>query len=221
MKIAIASGWATLGKLKRIVGGLSRPGKMPCYSTSISAERCNVGGKLRTVPGSVCNKCYALKGRYVFPNVKAALERRYQSLVSPDWIEAMAILINHYEDKPDRGYFRWHDAGDLQSVDHLDQIIDVVRATPNVKHWLPTREYALVLKWKQAHGDFPDNITVRLSAMKVDGKVPETLGMAVSSVAKDKEYESWTCPAPTQGGKCGPCRACWTSTVKHVTYKIH
>jgi hypothetical protein len=221
MKIAIASGWVTLGELKRIVGGLSRPGKMPCYGTSIPAERCNVGGKLRSVSGSVCFKCYALKGRYVFPNVKAALERRYQALSHPDWVESMSILINHYEDKPDRGYFRWHDAGDLQSAEHLQQIIDVVRATPNVKHWLPTREYALVLKWKQAYGEFPDNITVRVSATKVDGKVPKILGMAVSSVAKDKKYESWTCPAPTQGGKCGPCRACWNPTVKHVTYKIH
>jgi hypothetical protein len=30
-----------------------------------------------------------------------------------------------------------------------------------------------------------------------------------------------TCPAPSQGGKCGDCRACWDPKVKVVSYGKH
>ena len=63
----------TWKQLEVITGGLSAPSKMPCHSFSISAKRCKVGSKLRKVVGSTCNKCYALKGRYVFPNVERAM----------------------------------------------------------------------------------------------------------------------------------------------------
>ena len=59
-----------------LVGGLSAPSKMPCKSFSISAFECITGSRLRKIAGSVCSKCYALKGRYVFPKVQAALDRR-------------------------------------------------------------------------------------------------------------------------------------------------
>jgi len=29
------------------------------------------------------------------------------------------------------------------------------------------------------------------------------------------------CHAPTNGGKCGPCRACWDKTVPVVAYVAH
>jgi hypothetical protein len=55
------------------------------------------------VEGSICNKCYALKGRYVFPNVQDCLERRFQSLSDPRWIDAMSLVLNKVEHS---GYFR-------------------------------------------------------------------------------------------------------------------
>lgn len=59
-----------------ITGGLSRPGKMPEGSISLPARACNMGSKLRKVPGSVCAACYAHEGRYGTPVVQTALERR-------------------------------------------------------------------------------------------------------------------------------------------------
>ena len=56
-----------------ITGGLSKPSKMPSFGYSISARACNVGAKLRKVAGSVCSKCYALKGFYVFSAPRKAL----------------------------------------------------------------------------------------------------------------------------------------------------
>jgi len=49
-----------------LVGGLSKPGKMPGWAIGIPAAECNTGSKLRLIPDSVCSTCYALKGCYVF-----------------------------------------------------------------------------------------------------------------------------------------------------------
>ena len=57
---------------KIITGGLSKPSKMPGYAYNLPATECKIGSKLVKVPGSVCHGCYALKGRYRFPNVKDA-----------------------------------------------------------------------------------------------------------------------------------------------------
>src|SRR5438128_1739442 len=72
------------GKLaETITGGLSITTKMPCPSHGISATRCRLGAILAGKPGTVCSKCYALKGRYAFSNVQKKLEERYQGLFDP------------------------------------------------------------------------------------------------------------------------------------------
>jgi hypothetical protein len=52
-----------------VVHTLSNPGKMPWLSYSIPASTCKLGAALAKVKGTVCNICYAKKGRYVFPIV--------------------------------------------------------------------------------------------------------------------------------------------------------
>ena len=204
---------------KEITGGLSKPSKMPGFAYSIPAQECKKGSELRKIKGSVCEKCYALKGRYVFSNVKAALRRRFEGLNHPQWAEAMAFLIN----QAGINVFRIHDSGDIQSLEHLEKIAAVCRLTPDVRHWLPTREYAIVTAYKEKHGSFPDNLNIRLSAYMVDGPLPtgaaSRLGVTVSGVTSDPTKV--TCPAYKQGGVCGSCRACWDKNQAVVNYPRH
>jgi hypothetical protein len=78
----------------KIVGGLSRPSKMPGWSYGLPAAECKTGQLLVDVVGSTCEGCYATKGCYVFPVVQAAQYRRLESIVKPEWVDAMALLIN-------------------------------------------------------------------------------------------------------------------------------
>ena len=103
----------------KITGGRSAPGKMPEGSYNIPASACQTGQILAKVEGTPCEGCYALKGRYRFPNVKAALARRLKSLDHPDLVEAMTTLVKK------KKHFRWHDSGDIQSVWHLINIFKV------------------------------------------------------------------------------------------------
>ena len=90
-----------------LVGGLSKPSKMPGWSIGIPAKECKTGAKLRLIPNSVCEGCYALKGCYVFKVVQEAQYKRLEAINHPDWVLAMATLIN--SKKPD--VFRWHEIG--------------------------------------------------------------------------------------------------------------
>ena len=75
--------------LEKIVGGLSKPSKMPGPAYNLPAYKCITGQKLAKIPGSVCFGCYALKGRYRFRPVKSAMERRLEALQHPGWVDAM------------------------------------------------------------------------------------------------------------------------------------
>jgi len=196
-----------------LVGGLSKPGKMPWWSYSIPAQRCKVGSKLAKVEGTVCHGCYALKGNYNFPNVQQAMERRLASLKDPRWVDAMSFLLRDLAGKKPR-FFRWHDSGDLQNISHLHKIVAVAKRTPDIQHWLPTKEKGLVLSYVNP---FPANLTVRLSAYHLDTTL-NGAGLPTSSVTTKGDE---TCPAYTQGGKCGSCRKCWDPAIRNVSYPKH
>ena len=197
-------------ELKQITGGLSKPSKMPGFSYNLPATKCITGAKLVKIPGSVCSGCYALKGRYRFPNVKDAMQRRLDSINHPLWTKAMATSI--IETKT--GFFRWHDSGDLQSLDHLKKIFEVCNLTPGIQHWLPTRETSIIACIQA--DEVPKNLIIRLSAHKVDGKASTFWPWTSTVVTSEK-----TCPAAEQGNKCLDCRACWDRTIPNVAYGKH
>ena len=191
-----------------LVGGLSKPSKMPGWSIGIPAKECNTGSKLVNVKGSVCEGCYALKGCYVFAVVQKAQYKRLEAIQHPDWVLAMATLIN--SKKPD--VFRWHDSGDVQDIQHLEKIFEVCRATPSKRHWMPTRE-----AWIKDHmHKAPANLVVRFSSPMVDqGPVKSWANTSTVST------KSRTCPAPDNNNECGSCRACWDPLVKNIEYGKH
>ena len=206
-----------------ITGGLTSTSKMPCKSYSLPTVACVTGYRMAQVKGSICASCYANKGFYAAygKTIEPAQHARLVSLSDPLWVSAMVASIG--TDK----YFRWHDSGDLQSVDHLAQIVEVCKQTPNCQHWLPTREYGMVADYLRTGGTIPDNLVIRLSAMFADKPVsiPASLrnvpGILCSNVHKSAKPVGTICNAPAQGGACRDCRACWNRAVPVVTYAMH
>ena len=112
--------------------------------------------------------------------------------------------------KPD--VFRWHDSGDVQDLDHLNKIYSVCRATPDKRHWLPTRE-----AWIKDHlTDKPNNLVIRFSAPMVDQRAPESWPNSSEVVTSGA-----TCPAAQQDNECRDCRQCWDPMVKTIKYGKH
>tara|TARA_B100000686_G_scaffold157736_1_gene165413 strand:+ start:858 stop:1472 length:615 start_codon:yes stop_codon:yes gene_type:complete len=202
-----------LKEAKEITGGLSQPNKMPGYAYNIPAWHCITGSKLVDIENSVCAGCYALKNRYIMPIQAAAMERRFKSLTHPQWVDAMVVLVTHYSKKVP--FFRWHDSGDLQGVDHLMNIFEVCIRTPQIQHWMPTREVK-ILKGIQPES-VPKNLIIRVSSHMINqGPVKS---WPWTSTVIDKGYH--TCPAATQGNECRDCRQCWNRDYSNVSYGKH
>jgi hypothetical protein len=186
---------------------------MPGYGYGLSANKCIIGAKLAQIPGSVCSGCYALKGRYQFPIVKIAHAKRLQGVAHPQWEDAMVFLIRN----SGTTFFRWHDSGDLQSVDHLAKIVRVAERLPEISFWLPTRELGIVRGFQRLALPIPKNLCVRVSAAMVDGPPPAAFPNTSGVVTDGSE----TCPSRKQGNICGACRACWDTSVPYVSYGRH
>jgi len=191
-----------------IVGGLSKPSKMPGWSIGLPAKECKTGSKLRQVKDSVCYDCYALKGCYVFKVVQDAQYRRLAAVKRLDWVQAMSHLINSKKSN----VFRWHDSGDVQDLDHLNKIYEVCRLTPTRRHWMPTRE-----AWVKNHLDRkPSNLVIRFSAPMVDQAAPASWPNTSTVVTSGA-----TCPSAQQDNQCKDCRNCWNKEIKNISYGQH
>ena len=192
----------------KITGSMTKTKKMPGLSYSLPAWACIVGKKLRKIKNSVCAGCYVLKGNYTrYPAIKAAQYYRLASLMEPDWVPAMVAQVKR------QTWFRWHDAGDLQSVQHLKNIFEVCNQTPATRHWLPTRE----AKFLPLNTDsIPKNLIIRMSSHMID-QAPVKFWPWTSTVSTG----DFTCPASKQDNQCKSCRNCWDRNVAHVSYPKH
>ncbi len=218
----------SLAKAYGIVGSkLARPSKMPGYSFGISAKECQRGGELRHVAGTVCERCYAMRGRYTCGTVVRAHARRLASLDHPRWVEAMAFLIYVHGAE----YFRWFDSGDLQSLEHLANICAVCHRTPSTRHWLPTHEPGIVGRYLERRA-LPRNLVVRISADFIEDRpTTPTHGLPTSTVHRHKgepvpsasgdPRESVECKSYLRENRCAQCRACWDPRVANISYPQH
>ena len=206
----------TIKQALSIVMGFTDTEKMPSLSYSIPADACSKGAKLRKIKGSVCSKCYALKGNYKrYPNIIKVQYKRLNSINNPQWVEAMSYVINNQKKIKTTGVFRWHDSGDLQGVEHLDKILQVVKNTPTIMHWLPTKESQLI---KNYRGKIPHNIVIRLSGSMIDNDNAPIYNNT-STVTTDPLKA--TCKSYENDGKCGDCRKCWDKEIKNISYLFH
>ena len=204
---------------------LSNPSKMPCSSWSLEA--------LKTCPASIdfitgelvdaCKGCYATGGNYRFENVKAPRAHNREDWKRSGWVVDMVTALDN-----DR-YFRWFDSGDMYHIGLAKKIFEVMKRTPWVKHWLPTRMH----KFKKFQSIIDEmnalpNVVVRLSSDSVLGEIIE--GEFTSTIVPEIDKEipichpvmgAFMCRAYDNGGKCGTCRACWDKNEHTIVYKAH
>jgi len=205
----------------KAIGGYSATSKMPSLSYNLPASACRTGRKLATVPGSVCKGCYARKGSYLYPNVRKSLDRHMVALTRAEWVDSNVTLMSAMVEKK-VVWFRWHDSGDIQSLAHLEDIVEIARQVPGMTFWLPTKEYGDIRTYVKRHGAFPANLTVRVSAPMVDSISSQIAGTVSSSVHHNMPAIGFACPATTGTRKtCQDCVACWSGKIANISYGKH
>lgn len=164
-----------------------------------------------------CKGCYAVNGNYRYPNVKAPREFNRTDWQRLDWVDDMVSALQN-----DR-FFRWFDSGDMYALPLAEKILEVMKATPWVNHWLPTRmhkfpKFRLVLEQMQAL----KNVSVRFSSDSVTGEYTKGLhGSVIIPTAADAKKGMTLCRAYENEGKCSGCRACYDKKVAVIAYPAH
>lgn len=214
-----------------IIGGLSFTTKMPCASYNIPAEFCRTGSRLRKIKGSICSDCYACEGEsgssgwYTKDRVQQPMVHRLlQVLFNPRWTDAMNYIFSFHK----WPFFRWHDSGDIQDMQHLRNIVKIAITNPYTKFWLPTQEWEMIIQLWEENGRKPlkelfPNLIIRLSARMKSGYDSTSLAKMLGCAASRTSFkiEEVDCPAHTHGNTCGNCRNCWDYDKIDVTYKLH
>jgi len=211
----------SIAQAQRIAGKISTANtKMPGSSFAVDPFQCKTGSKLAVIEGTVCSKCYARRIASFRPSVKKGYENNMEKLRTADkeeWVDSMVYQIEKAHAKTGEPYHRWFDAGDLDSKKTLNAIIEVAQQTPQIEHWLPTKEAKLV----HDYGLLPKNLVIRLSGTKVNGMVPKSATHTSTVHKHGIGYEGFECPAYNQNNKCDTCRACWDKEIDNISYPLH
>lgn len=214
-------------KSKGNLVNLSKTSKLGTYSWSLQA--------LNTCPASIgtdgtlvdaCKGCYATRGRYNYPRVKAP--RAFN-----DWAWKQDSFVDDFvKALEDVSYFRWFDSGDMYHIELARKILQIMDRTPDTKHWVPTRMH----KFSKFHNvlnamNMLDNVVVRLSSDSIMGEIvdiPIKLDIETTStiipegfIQGFKSEGFFVCNAPMQNGKCLDCRACYDKDVQTIAYIGH
>ena len=181
---------------------------------------------LTTCPGSIaedgdlvdaCKGCYATQGTYHFPLVKKVRAENQEDWKRIEWVSEFTEILQKEK------YFRWFDSGDMYSLKLARKILEVMKATPHVKHWLPTRMYKFS-KFEKIIAEMNSlpNVAVRNSSDSVVGEfTPELHGSTILPTAERVPKGVTLCTAYQNDGKCTGCRNCYDKTVKVIGYPQH
>ena len=201
---------------------LSQTSKMPGKSWSLPAwETCPGARNEDGTPVDACTRCYALTGAYTWPTTIKAREHNLKDWKRSGWVADLVAAINRQRVP----YFRWFDSGDCYSPMLARKIGEVCKATPSVKHWIPSRSHKVpaIRAELDRVGRLP-NVVVRWSSDSTSaGRLRFGRNSTILQTSEDfKPAKGYSlCRAGERGGECQSCRACWSKEIKTVAYVAH
>ena len=209
--------------------------KMNVPSYGVHTNNCNVGTGLNNNPKSICHhsNCYAKNGTFRFRSVRLKMLSNMEFLNSPDFVDTLT-----YEIKKTRcAYFRWFDSGDINSFEQGVKVSTVCMNTPDVKHWIPTKEtkhFRNAEKYMRTVLNYDyHNAVVRYSAHLIDAAPSKLEGIVntstvythIDSPGLTRGANDYICrvydldeDTGERGKSCGTCDACWNPSVSNISY---
>lgn len=197
---------------------LSKTSKLGTFSWSLQAlATCPASLKANGELVDACKGCYATTGFYHMPDAIKLRQANQDDWKRDGWVDDMTNALKK------QSHFRWFDSGDVYALPLAEKIYAVMLATPNVKHWMPTRmvkfaKFASIIAKMQA---LP-NVMVRFSSDSIDGTYTEGVhGSVICHDADSAPQGSTVCKAYSNGGKCGTCRDCYSKAIPVIAYPAH
>ena len=161
-----------------------------------------------------CKKsgCYALKGNWVYPNVKAALQENLKEFFeNPDkFFDDIINWINNGD--VSYKFFRWFSSGDIVSYKFLKGMVKVANACPQTKFLCFTKKFSIVNAYLEMFEELPKNLHVVFSGWDKDFKVDNPFNLPTTYInfkdkSKNADIPEYAIPCT---GSCKSCKACWS-----------
>ena len=113
---------------------------LPMLKTCPGADRNN--------PLSICSRCYCEKALAMYPSVGPCHDRNLQATKQDNFVQVMVDKLNSKlrHSKKFSAFFRWHDSGDVYSMEYLAKIFEICRRTPAVSHYMYTKSHHFFLQ---------------------------------------------------------------------------
>ena len=198
-------------KPKSSCPSLSLPAVIDCPACELSMQLAREAGKT-----AICERCYAQRGRYVFPQVRNNQLARSEWWHGTDPIERAIILVDAVKREGAPRYFRCYDSGDVD-LSAMETWLKFADLLPGARLWIPTRTWLLPeflpsLRALNAH----PRIVVRPSAVCFDDQPVTVRGLAGGHAAHWREEikAPYRCP-----DDCSACRVCWEKPELSVSFK--
>lgn len=159
-------------------------------------------------PDAPCRtKCYALKGRFRFRNVRSAAEDNLALWNSAPDIFESGILTSAYASR----FFRWHSSGDIPDAAYLDMMFRIAEKLPDTRFLCFTKRYELVNE-KLNTVPRPTNLIIVLSSW--GSFIPDNPHNLPVAYVRFRNAESNIPPEAHHCPKyCGDCtltgNSCW------------
>jgi len=139
-----------------VVWGLGGAAALVPNAFGLPAGPLGLGGSCPGATAACASVCYAAAGEAYAVGLRNMYRENLDTLealgIRRGWRRAAAAFVEIVEASADmqraagiaRPSFRWHSSGDLLGVHHARAIVEAVKATPSVDHWLYTRTLAAV-----------------------------------------------------------------------------
>lgn len=156
--------------------------------------------------------CYALKGNFVFANVrKSHIDNLDLYNKNPD-----EYFKQVQEKTKFSTYARYFSSGDIPDYNYLHGVINVCKINKNTKYLLFTKKGHYINRYIKEGGKIPNNLRIIFSSW-YDWTQDNPYNFPVSNILQDGDNKGFICP-----GKCNECLKCWhLKKGQQVLFKKH
>ena len=143
-------------KLLSVSQGLT--GKMAGMPAITSSMLCNeYCERLRSIPGTVCEKCYTLKYLQSRPSVDKCYRKNTELLTK-------SIIPIHQLPFINAAMCRLESFGDIVNATHLQNYVNLIKKNSHCMFSLFTKNYTVVFQYFKAHKQ-PKNLSIVISSL--------------------------------------------------------
>lgn len=167
-----------------------------------------------------CRKsgCYAMKGHWLYQNVKNSLQENLDAYVNNpslyfDSIASQTALAR---------FVRWHSSGDIVDAKYFEGMCKVARKNKATHYLCFTKKFEIINDFIASGKKIPKNLSVVFSAWS--NWIPDNPYDLPTTYVYGKNFNNELIPKDSIPcvGKCESCQSCWTlKKGQSVFFKKH